>query len=232
MLQSGQGKNWVTKVRATYNLEGLPGVIKRTYLKLRNVFFVTNSAFWFRKNLNKSWCLTKNASDGFYVQFNSWHETKQFLINHHDTFPWMYIEEEIHVANEYSHIFPGLWHNRQMIGYLKIGVDKVYVIDFDNIINMPADTAIIYDSFVMPQYRRKGQAKLLIAESLSFLKSKGYKYVWCQIPKWNKASIKAFESCGFEKIKSIRFLRMFTKKLYLRDPEKLLKTYSVQGPAP
>jgi ribosomal protein S18 acetylase RimI-like enzyme len=225
MFQSGQGKDLVTKARAAYNLEGLPGVIKKTYLKLQKALFVTNSAFWFRKDLNKSLTLTNNPSKGFYAHFNSWHETKKFLKDNHHNFPWMYIEEEINVANECNHIFPGLWHNSQMIGYLKIGFDKVYVHDFDNIINIPGDTAFIYDFFVIPEYRMKGLGELLISESLLFLKSKGYKYVWCHIPGWNKPSIKAFESCGFEKIKSIRFLRMFTKKMYLRDPEKLLKTY-------
>ena len=71
------------------------------------------------------------------------------------------------------------------------------------------DEALIYATFVFPEFRRKGVGSKLNEESLRYLKSKGYKKSLVYIQADNIPSIKSFESVGFYLTKIITCLRIF-----------------------
>jgi GNAT superfamily N-acetyltransferase len=71
------------------------------------------------------------------------------------------------------------------------------------------DEALIYATFVFPEFRRKGVGSKLNEESLRYLKSRGYKKSLVYIQADNIPSLKSFETVGFYPIKIITCLRIF-----------------------
>ena len=80
------------------------------------------------------------------------------------------------------------------------------------------DEALIYDTFVLSEFRRKGVGSKLNEESLRYLKSKGYKKVLVYVQADNIPSIKSFETVGFYPTKIITCLRIFKFKRITEHP--------------
>ena len=74
------------------------------------------------------------------------------------------------------------------------------------------DEALIYDTFVLSKFRRKGVGNKLNEEGLCYIKSKGYKKSLVYIQADNIPSIKSFETVGFYPTKIITCLRIFRFK--------------------
>lgn len=74
------------------------------------------------------------------------------------------------------------------------------------------DEALIYDTFVFSEFRRKGVGSKLNEEGLRYIKSKGYKKALVYIQADNIPSIKSFEAVGFYPTKIITCLRIFKFK--------------------
>ena len=80
------------------------------------------------------------------------------------------------------------------------------------------DEALIYATFVFPEFRRKGVGSKLNEESLRYLKSKGYKKSLVYIQADNIPSIKSFVTVGFYPAKIITCLRIFKFKRIKERP--------------
>ena len=180
-----------------------------------NFIFTTNSAFWFEKDL------TNDIRDikinlPVNINFNSNNKTIEWIKKQNKN--WLTNENEIDAALKYGHLWPYICVDDRIVGYIKIGFDKVFINDFDKLINFPKKMAFIYDTYVVEEMRGKGIATYLICEAIKYIKNQGYTKVGCHIPPWNKPSIHAYEKIGFKKINYIRNYRI------LGVPIKIVKT--------
>jgi len=151
----------------------------------------------------------------------------QWLSDNHDRYPWFYIPKEISSAASNGHVFVTLVYDNSIIGYIKIGLNRVYILDFDEELPLPDVTAFIYDTFVLPEYRGRNIIPFALVYAENFLRTKGVREILCHIPEWNTASISAFTKTGFKKICHIRFLRLFKFKFLIRDLYRI--TYRVDN---
>jgi GNAT superfamily N-acetyltransferase len=55
--------------------------------------------------------------------------------------------------------------------------------------------------FVIPEWRRKGIAKILVAKALDFLRSNGHSQAWLEVYSHNQAAINLYHQFGFERFK-------------------------------
>lgn len=74
------------------------------------------------------------------------------------------------------------------------------------------DEALIYATFVFPEFRRRGISSKLNEETLRYLKSRGYKKCLVYIQSNNIPSIKSFEAVGFDLTRVIILCRIFKFK--------------------
>ncbi len=155
------------------------------------------------------------------IDINFLVENKSRLINwlreHNARFPWMYKEKEIQLAETDKHIYATILHHRDVIGYIKVGINNVYIHDFDKIVCFPKDAAFIYDTFVLPEYRGKNIAFYAISRTIDFLREAGFKKLWCHIEKWNTASLKTFQKAGFTPKGTIRFSMILGMPIFIKD---------------
>ena len=140
-----------------------------------------------------------------------------WLNDNKERFPWVYFEEEVETAKKNKHIFYILKENDCIIGYVKIGIGINYIHDFKKKIRFPEETAFIYDTFVMPEYRGKKLALFSLYDIFIYLRNKKIKKIICHIEKWNKPSIRVFENAGFRMFENIRFVRVAWFSLFLRN---------------
>ncbi len=217
MYKSELKKSGYFRLRAgdIFEKEGLRGLFARALLKIRSVVFSTNSALWFKKETGHD-CPPIRPGLNVDIEFNN-SSIIQWLSDNHNKYPWLYIPEEIRSAESNRHVFVTLVYNNSVIGYIKIGIKRVYILDFDEELPLPRVTAFIYDTFLLPEYRGKNIVPFALVNTISFLKTKGIREIFCHIPKWNRASINAFAKIGFKNICHIRFLRLFKFKFLIRD---------------
>lgn len=192
----------------------------RALKKAGRIFFQTNSAAWYRKELAHESALVAPA--GTQVLCTNAQGLMGWLKNESRSFPWIYIPDEIRTANMENHAFPHIIHEGEIAGYIKVAIGRAYVHDFRQIIKIPSRSAYIYDTFTLPKYRKKGLGRYLLAWTCDYLNRLGYGYLWCHIPAWNKASINLYLGSGFKEISRIRFFKVAGLSFLTREPDKLL----------
>lgn len=143
-----------------------------------------------------------------------------WLYNNRKRYPWIYFPNEIKSSTQFEHWYPVLYDGESLIAWIKLARNNVFIHDFDTSVELPANTAFIYDTFVDPKYRRQGLGNLLIEYTKRFLAAEGYTALACHIEDWNKPSIKAFMKADFKPVGKIRYLR-FTFFSFLLIDNKL-----------
>ncbi len=213
--------HYVARSRETIRAEGWCKFVRKAMSTCKELAYTTNVACWFRRDLSQAVQHVSGNGD-FDVEVSSDERIVTWLKKHHQSFRWLYIPEEIRLKNACEHYYPIAVHNGKIIGYIKIGIDRVYVRDFDRVLRLPARTAMVYDTFVLPDYRRKGVCSQLISASVKLLSDQGFESVWCHIPPWNRASTTAYSQAGFNKVARIRFAKILGCGFYSRNIDKMI----------
>lgn len=193
--------------------------------KVRRVCFATNNALWFEKDLKEP---SRDIDAGIPVKivFTEMDTIINWIKAHRIHFPWIYVDKELGTARSETHIYPFAVHEDKIIGYIKIGLNRVYIQDYDEFILLPPRGSFIYDTFVLPEYRGKRIAALLVQEAVEYLRERGHGKTWCHIPRWNVASIRVYKHAGFHEVAYIRFVRLLFWKFYNLKPEKVMQNKS------
>lgn len=125
------------------------------------------------------------------------------------------------VAEDERHYWVNIKTGPRIIGYLKIGLNRVYINDYARALSFAQDVAYIYDTFVLAGYRGKNVASYVIQEVCSFLQTKGFSRVLCHIPVWNIASSKAYTKVGFKKVEAILSIKVLGLHFMTSNPTHL-----------
>ncbi len=197
----------------------MKSLILKIFRKVKNCAYSYNSAIWLKKKTDDS--TEQVVSDiEFKVDFSN-RNIFQWLKDHHATYSWLYILKEIKCAEKNDHIFVTFVDEEEIIGYIKIGIKNVYVLDFDEIVTVPFGVAYIYDTFVLPEYRKKNIIPHAFNRITSHLRERGINEIFCHIPAWNIASIKLYKKLGFEEVAFIVFGRIFQLKFLIKDKNRV-----------
>lgn len=186
---------------------------------IRRAIFKKNDAFWYHAYLAKNPNISIDALPELYVEFNSYSETKKWIIDNQRAFPWIYKKREIEVADRYKHFFSSLRFKGKIIGFTKIGIIRTYIADYEREIDLYDDEAFIYDTFVLPEFRGKQKGRFMLLNILGELRKKGVLFVYCHIPPWNIASSTLYQNVGFVRSYHVRYLRLFRFHHFTNKPD-------------
>ncbi len=213
------------KVDRALKRDGVLFLLKKIVRRTKYLTFRTTCSTWFCKSLSETIDSTAKHAD---IDINFLKEDKSklndWLRDHNEKFPWMYKSKEIELAETDKHIYVNILHNSNIIGYIKVGINNIYIHDFDKIICFPKDSAFIYDTFILPECRGRNIAFYAISRTIDFLREAGFKKLWCHIEKWNTASLKTFQKAGFMPKGTIRFSRIIGLPIFTKDGYKPLIT--------
>ncbi|RPI79647.1 MAG: GNAT family N-acetyltransferase [Desulfobacteraceae bacterium] len=186
--------------------------------KISAFAFKTSNSIWFEKRLDGS---VAPAAPDTEISFEFLVQDKAKLIDwlkeRRRVYPWMYLGKEMRTAWADQHIFAVILFGKSIIGYCKIGRNRVYVNDFDGTVCFPRKTAFIYDTFVLPDFRGRHVAYLAVLQIAAYLSKQCYRNLWCHIEEWNGASLAVFRKAGFEKKGLIRYCRLCGFPFFIKD---------------
>lgn len=215
------GSGAAQRVRRAFREEGFWGVVRRTYRFLSARAFATTGSTWFQRSLMGSGDSARDAATPAELSVQIFDDDKSRLIewlrDHHREFPWMALPEELEQAQTSAHVFAGFVLADHIVGYVKVGVDSVYVHDFRRVVRFPPGDCFVYDTFVLPGYRHRGIAYRGVMATMAELERRGLDRIWCHIEPWNAASLELFRRAGFQEMGRIRFVRMLGMPFFLRD---------------
>jgi len=226
------------KAQRTLKRDGILSLIKKLGRKIKYLTFRTTCSIWFCKSLNDApspsplplgeRVRVRGFSEQSDIDVNFLVEDKSELINwlkiHNAEFSWMYKSKEIELAETDKHVYVSILHHGNIIGYIKVGINNVYIHDFDKVVCLPKDSAFVYDTFILPEYRGRNIASYAISRTIDFLREAGFKKLLCHIEKWNTASLKTFQKAGLVPKGTIRFSRIFGLPIFTKDGYKPLIT--------
>jgi len=190
--------------------------------RILSFIFTTNSAIWFEKDLTEELADYK-AKIPVKIDMTSTSQTIEWLKN--QKLSWVIHPKEIAAALEYNHFWPSVRTNGKIIGCTKIGFDKVYIVDYNRVIELPERMAFFYDIFILPEYRGKSLAKHITIQAIKYLKKQGYTKVGLHVPPWNKASLSICKKMGFKKVSYIRYFRIFGVSIQIASTTKELSIF-------
>ena len=211
-------KYYYDRLREEHKKRGSGGLSMLILSNLARKILRTNSATWYRMDLN-GFVPTSPKPGSPSFGFMSLDEAQDFFINHQGSFPWMFVKEEMEVAEAGRHVFPCLRDDDAVIGYIKLGIEKAFVLDFERILYISPGAAFIYDTFISPSHRGMNLGSQLVGQTVKFAREQGFRTIWCHIPDWNDPSKKAFRRVGFEAVGEIRFVKLFGKDYFRKHPK-------------
>ncbi len=216
-------REYLPKIRKAYESEGIPLLLVRIFRRIRYAVFQTNNALWFSRNLSYP-ILEIQPRVPLEVDWDFSRTLEWLRTRTPSDIPWLFShkgKKETKIGIKRRHYFVNAKHQGNIIGYVKIGYGEVYIMDFDMSVYFPRGTALIYDTYIVPDFRGLGVAPFLITDVMRSLKERGYQRVLCHIRTENLASISAYTKCSFEELKHVWYFRLFGKKWFSTHPETL-----------
>lgn len=189
--------------------------------KFRRKLYKTNEAHWYCKNLKERGFNPLRDEPRLKLEFYNYSDTVKWIRANKKEFPWIFNQKQIYSADKHSHYYPNLKADGKIVGLLKIGVKHVYIEDYEGEISLADDEAFIYDTFILPEYRRRYLGSFMLRCALNELETIGVLYIFCHIPKWNVSPIKLYRSLGFRPVAHIRYLRLMRFRFFSNNPDKV-----------
>jgi len=95
-----------------------------------------------------------------------------------------------------------------------IAFNEAYAGELERKLRIDPDSAYIYDTYTVPEYRGLGIAPKVMEKAFSYLYERGIRKVYVCIRHNNFPSLRAAQKEGFRKIGSITYTRIFMLRLY------------------
>lgn len=121
-----------------------------------------------------------------------------------------------------EHYFVGIMNGDKIMGYMKLGWDKVYVLDYRIELQMPAETYFVIDIFIAPENRGLGAGPFLSSASAIEMKRRGYNRAVMHVRTDKTPMLKSGAKAGYIEIGRVDYKSIFGKKIFNPHPETFL----------
>ena len=206
-----------------YQQEGLFVAGEKVLKKVLRYLFTTNSAFWLECDLEA--CPPAKITPQLPVDLHVFEKEEIIEWLKDEGESWMYNRREVKVALRENHLYPYLKYEGKIIGYLKAGINRVYVDDYKKVIRLPEATGFCYDYYIVPEFRGRRLSVYMNNQMLKLARNIGLRKVMIHVPPWNIASLKVSKKLGFKKVRYIRHIRIlrffkfwYNKRINYEDP--------------
>lgn len=192
--------------------------LTRTKQISRQFTFDPAESCWFSRRISaRSKNSLKNKNIRFLLEPAKNSRIPDWIRSHKQDFPWIYYPKELDLALSEGHPYLTILDDEKIIGFIKIGINRVYIIDFDQVIRFPSNACFIYDSLVIPEYRGMHILSAAVSHAMAKLHPKGYRIIWAHIADYNRSSLRAFGHIGFAKRTRINYIHISRFWIFVRD---------------
>ena len=129
---------------------------------------------------------------------------------------------EIEKMKERDHLFVGIMNGDEIIGYIKIGWDLVYVLDFRLDLQMPQGEYFIVDIYIDPKSRGLGAGPFIVSACALEMKRRGFSGSIMHVRTDKTPMLKSAARSGYREIGRVDFRSILGKKVFRPHPNNLL----------
>jgi GNAT superfamily N-acetyltransferase len=193
--------------------------ILRTFRALARKIYARHTSMWFHLPLDNV-LETRHSHWKFSADFDA-HDQVLALLRSNNV-PGTNDPVEIARMQERGQLFVGIREGRQLVGYVKIGWDKVYVLDYGINIQLPPSWIFVLDTFVLPEWRGRGVGTFLISATSVAMRERGFTRRIAHVRIDNAVMLRLAHAVGYQELGQVEFTSFLGRQSFQPHPTALL----------
>ncbi len=136
---------------------------------------------------------------------------------------------EIESMKSRGHLFVGVLNGQTLIGYIKIGWERVWVVDYGLELGIPAGDYFIIDIFIDPASRGLGAGPFLVSAAAAEMKKRGFAGSIMHIRLDKQPMLRTAARTGYHEIGRVDYVSIMGKKILRPQPAALIAAATGHG---
>jgi ribosomal protein S18 acetylase RimI-like enzyme len=130
---------------------------------------------------------------------------------------------EIESMKQRGHIFAGVMDGDDIIGFIKLGWETVYVLDYDMDIDVEPGDFFVIDIYIDSSMRGKGAGPFLVSASSLEMQRRGFTRGVMHVRTDKEPMLRTCARTGYREIGRIDYRRIAGKKIFRPHPMTIIK---------
>ncbi len=128
---------------------------------------------------------------------------------------------EIRTMRERGHLLVGLEGDGELVGFCKLGWEKVYVLDFCTDLELLPGDFFVIESYIVPSRRRLGAGTWLIQATNAVMHRRGFARRISHVETGNLAMLRTAARAGYRPLGEVEFVSVLGRKFFRPHPSTL-----------
>jgi GNAT superfamily N-acetyltransferase len=212
----------VSKAWRIYSEQGLAALMTA----LRRRIYDRHQSAWFRLPLAEFTEVIPGRFDGS-LDFD--HPERVLAWIDALALPGLNDRVEIDAMKAREHLFVGALDGDKLIGYIKIGWERVWVVDFGLELEIPAGDYFIIDLFTDPASRGLGAGPFLITAVAAEMKKRGFTGSIMHIRLDKQPMLRTAARTGYYDLGRVDYVSILGRKIFRPHPAALMAAATGRG---
>lgn len=130
---------------------------------------------------------------------------------------------EIDSMKKRSHLFAGVMDGDDMIGFIKLGWDTVYVLDYSMDIRVGTGDFFVIDIYIDPAMRGRGAGPFLVSAASVEMKKRGFTRGVMHVRIDKIPMLRTCARTGYHEIGRVDYRRILGRKMFRPHPAELIR---------
>jgi ribosomal protein S18 acetylase RimI-like enzyme len=131
---------------------------------------------------------------------------------------------ERRTMRERGHLLVGLLAGDTLIGFSKLGWNRVYVLDYRLDLELPPGWFYVLDTAVVPEWRRRGAGTFLVEETCAEMRSRGFTHRLSQVRADNAAMLATARRAGYALLGTVDYVSILGRRRWRPEVRTLIPT--------
>lgn len=214
------GRNPIVQSVRLLRNEG-PGAVLRA---LRRRIYYRHDSIWFERPLDDSVTIIPPRFDGR-LDCDHPEEVIEWIASRN--VPGTNDAVEIASMRRRGHLFAGVRDGDRLVGYVKIGWERVYVLDYGVDLDLPPGAFFVLDAYIVPDMRGLGGGPFMASASSLEMKRRGFTRRISHVRVDNVPMLRSGARVGYRELGRVRFVSFMGIKIFRPHPATFFERNSM-----
>ncbi len=190
-------------------------------------FYGRHRSVWFERRLDETLELIRPRFDGR-LDFDHPERVREWITRR--KIPGTNDAIEIGSMEERGHLFAGVMNGDDLIGYIKVGWDTVYVLDYGIDMQVPPGYYFIMDIYIDPASRGLGAGPFLVSAAALEMKRRGFAGSIMHVRTNKDPMLKTCQRTGYREIGRVDYRSVLGRPIFRPHPAALIEAMGRRRP--
>lgn len=190
-------------------------------------FYDRHQSLWFERRLDETLTLIGPRFDGR-LDFDHPERVREWIAR--QDIPGLNDAIEIGSMKERGHYFAGVMNGDDLIGYIKIGWDRVYILDYGIDLKIPPGDYFIIDIYIDPAGRGLGAGPFLVSAAALEMKRRGFEGSIMHVRTDKDPMLKTCLRTGYREIGRVDYRSVLGRRIFRPHPAALIEAMGRRRP--